>query len=481
LSNLYKNVALLASSSVLTVLVGLVTSKTWALIGGPSALAELGLLVALLGICSLVASVGLGSGLVKFGAAALAEGDLERVDALRHGAWSLQFIFWFICAFVLFLVRTLVARWSLGSEQAGFKVVVIVVALWFALATALHTSTLNAFHRVPELARSNVMVVFISSLIGIVILGWFGLAGVVWGVLAGSISSWLVVRTFVLRVVGPTMVYKKNQVFLAAMSLVHFGIPVMLSLLAGQFVQFALPSLILHELGYDEVGYYRVASTISVSYLGFLTNAMGQDYFPRLSALQNDSEVQDVMNRQHQLIMTICLPVILCVLWLAPILVPLITSPAFLPSVRVLEWQLAGDVLKLSSWVMAYVVLARAGSGWFLLTEILAGLVNFVTNFYLMHFFGLPGLGIAYVITYGVYWGIIAVVVSQRFGFGLSVQNRIWVWVGFGSTIVMATLMYFAEMRLRIWAGGGLVLSGVLVSLFFVRSNYPSKFKWTSH
>jgi O-antigen/teichoic acid export membrane protein len=473
LSSLYKNVALLASSSFLTVLIGLASSKVWALLGGPPALAEQGLLVPLLGLSVLVASLGLGPGLVKLGAAALAQNDLERVNALRHAAWQLQFIIWLICALALFLGRSLIGGWSLGRSEATLEVLVIAIALWFALASALHTSTLNAFQRVSVLARSNVMVAFFSSLAGGLMLWKFGLPGVIWSVLVGAIAGWLAARTVVLRELGPVAASSRIQVLGAARTLLRFGFPFTLSMIAGQLVQFLLPGLILHELGRNEVGFYRVSSLIAVAYLGFLTNAMAQDYFPRLSALQTDSEVKEVMNRQHQLVMSLCVPVILGALWLAPLLVPLLTSPAFTPSIKVLEWQLVGDVLKLSSWVMAFVVLARAGSAWFLLTELVAGVTSLFASLWAMRVFGLPGLGIAYVITYGAYWLIVAVVVHRRFGLGLSAGNHLRLWSGFAAALIISA-MNNMELASRFWLGGLMTAIIAVLSVFSLRSEWRS-------
>jgi O-antigen/teichoic acid export membrane protein len=473
LSSLYKNVALLASSSLLTVLIGLASSKVWALLGGPPALAEQGLLVPLLGLCVMVSSLGLGAGLVKFGAAALANGDVERMNALRRAAWSLQVLAWAVCASVLFLARSWIGTWSLGHAEATLEVMVIAVALWFVLASALHTSTLNAFQRVPALARSNVAVVFFSSLTGTLILWRFGLPGVVWSVLVASITGWLVARTVALRELGPVAPSGWGQVLAAIKILAGFGFPYTLSMIAGQLVQFLLPSLILHQLGRNEVGFYRVSSLIAVAYLGFLTNAMAQDYFPRLSALKTDHELKEAVNRQHQMVMALCVPVILGVLWLAPVVVPLVSSAAFAPSVRVLEWQLTGDVLKLSSWVMAFVILARAGSGWFLLTEVIAGLVGLLSNLWAMRVFGLPGLGIAYVITYAVYWSIVAWVVHRRFGLDLSAINHVWLWLGFAAAVTM-TAMNGLDSTSRFWLGGSMTLVISVLSLRSLRSEWRS-------
>jgi enterobacterial common antigen flippase len=259
----------------------------------------------------------------------------------------------------------------------------------------------------------------------------------------------------------------------AARTLLRFGFPYTLSMIAGQLVQFLLPSLILHELGRDEVGFYRISSLIAVAYLGFLTGAMAQDYFPRLSALQTDSEVKEVMNRQHQLVMSLCVPVILGALWLAPLLVPLLTSPAFTPSIRVLEWQLVGDVLKLSSWVMAFVVLARAGSAWFLLTELVAGVTSLFASLWAMRVFGLPGLGIAYVITYAGYWLIVAVGVHRRCGLGLSASNHLRLWSGFDAALTISA-MNSMELASRFWLGGLMTAIIAVLSVFSLRSEWRS-------
>lgn len=473
MSSLYKNVALLASSSFLTVAIGLASSKVWALFGGPPALAQQGLLVPLLGLCVMVSSLGLGAGLVKFGAAALANGDVERMNALRRAAWSLQVLAWTVCVLALYLGRSWIAAWSLGQAEATLEVMVIAVSLWFALASALHISTLNAFQRVTALARSNVAVMFFSSSAGIFILWRFGLPGVVWSVLIASITGWLVARTVALRELGPVAPSGREQVLAEMKTLVGFGFPYTLSMIAGQLVQFLLPSLILHELGRNEVGFYRVSSLIAVAYLGFLTNAMAQDYFPRLSALKTDHEVQEAVNRQHQMVMALCVPVILGVLWLAPFVVPLVSSAAFTPSIRVLEWQLAGDVLKLSSWVMAFVILARAGSGWFLLTEVIAGLVGLLSNVWAMRVFGLPGLGIAYVITYAAYWLIVAWVVHRRFGLNLSMTNHAWLWLGFAAALIMAA-MNGLDSTSRFWLGGLLTAAISVFSVSKLRSEWHS-------
>ena len=89
---------------------------------------------------------------------------------------------------------------------------------------------------------------------------------------------------------------------------------------------------------------------------------MAQDYFPRVSAVRDrDIDLGRMINEQQRLLMLLAMPIILFALALAPIIVPILYSPKFSPASSILEWQLAGDVLRLSSWTMAFVVLAQMG------------------------------------------------------------------------------------------------------------------------
>jgi O-antigen/teichoic acid export membrane protein len=443
----------------------------FALLGGPPAIAEQGLIMSLMSLATMLAAFGLGSGVVRFGAPAITKNDLDQIAALRRAAWLVQTISWIIVAMLMLIFYDQIGQWLLGKQNALLEVAVVALALGFTLSSALHTNVLNAYQRVKVLVGSNVIVALISNLAGVIVLWRFGVDGVVWGVLIGSVAGWLAVRFVVLREVGPVMKVSSEQVNAAAKTLLKFGGPFTLSLVFGQVVQQLLPSLILHELGRDEVGFYRVAGSFSVVYMGFLTNAMAQDYFPRLSALSSDVEVKEVMNQQHKLIMVLCLPVIFGLMWLAQIVVPLFYSSAFLPSVAVLEWQLVGSVLKLSSWVMSFVILARAGSGWFLLTEISAGIVSLIANLWAMRAFGVSGLGIAFVITYAVYWLIVALVLRRRFKISLNYMGFTWLGLGCVVALMMLESSRVLDLNVGFWFKAFCVFGVSLVSLFTLRSS----------
>jgi PST family polysaccharide transporter len=195
-------------------------------------------------------------------------------------------------------------------------------------------------------------------------------------------------------------------------------------MIVGTGVQFALPALVLHALGTEEVGFYRAATSISVSYLGVLMAAMSQDYYPRVSAASASADaLVELVNQQHKLVMFIAVPAIFGVLALAPYIVAITYTPEFAPAVDILQWQLVGDLFRFSSWTMAFVILARSGGLAFFGIELFGGTCSLCVNWFGMRWFGLAGLGIGFLVTYLLYYAVVWVILRRSIRLAWSSQN----------------------------------------------------------
>lgn len=427
MSSVLRATALLGSSSLVSIVVGLVSAKAWAVLLGPSGLGFMGLMLSLVGLAGMVAGMGVGTGLVRFGAGALAEDDARRVAGLRRASWMLMWGLGGLAVLVLVAWREAIARLMLDGPEHGGSVVLMGVALLFTLAAGLQTNTLNAYHRVGALAKIGVLNSVVGTVVSLALVWAFGETAIAWAIIASAAASWGVTRYYVNRQVAPPGVRPtRGDVVAAGSTLLRFGAPFMGSMLVGTGVQLALPVLVLHALGQENVGYFRAAAAISVSYLGFLLAAMAQDYYPRVSAVGGQpGALVALANQQHRLVLLLGAPMILGVLALAPVLVPLVYAPEFQPAAAVLEWQLVADVLKFSSWTMAFVVLARSGSGTYFVSELVMGVALLLASWLGMRWFGLRGLGLGFLAAYAVYYPVVWFIVRREIGLVWSAENRI--------------------------------------------------------
>ncbi|HJR05808.1 MAG TPA: oligosaccharide flippase family protein [Pyrinomonadaceae bacterium] len=414
MKSILKATAVLSSASFISVLMGLVLAKVSASLLGPEGVGLMGLLQSLVGLAALVAGMGVGAGLVRAGAKALAQGDEGQVAALGGGAWLLCWTLGGLAALLLVLLRAPLSRLMLGGEEHSGAVVLMAPTLLLTLATLVQTSMLNAHHRIGDLARVAVK----SSVFGTVLMVFFiwrwRAGGIAPAILAVSIASWAVSYYYLRRMRAggaPRVGVARRDAIASARELLSFGAPYTASMVVGGGVQLILPALVLHTLGHEGVGFYRASTTISVTYLGFLINAMAQDYYPRISAASDDSGVlARLINDQLRLVLLLSGPIILGMLALVPYIVPLVYSARFAPTSELLEWQLIGDIFKFAAWTMSFVILARSGSRVFFITELFGGSCLLLTSWFGMRWFGLSGLGVGFILTCAFYlvlcWGL---------------------------------------------------------------------------
>ena len=414
MKSIVRATAMLSGSSVVTILVGLVSAKTLALLLHPDGYGYYGLIQSVVAVASLATGMGIATGMVRHGAGSACLKDEIAVSVLRNGAWALFGVLGGISLLILTLFRGPLSR--LGGLNQPIIMPIVGVIILFTVANNIQTGMLNTYHLVSVLATYAILnsVVCASITVSAILIGHS--RGIVVAVLSGAIASWAISGTMLRRHVGrPVTNFFRWETLHAAWSLLQFGGTFTLSTLVGTGVQLALPIVVFHLLSTESVGYYKAASAIALGYLGFIVTAMGQDYFPRVSAAKDDpGALIQLINEQHRLVMLLAVPVILGTLALVPYLIPLVYSHKFMPAVEILEWQLIGDLFKFSSWTMSFAILARCKTSVYFLTESIGGITTLVTTWVGVRLFGLPGLGIASLVMFIIYYAVTWIVIRRE-------------------------------------------------------------------
>ncbi|NTV62680.1 MAG: oligosaccharide flippase family protein, partial [Oscillochloris sp.] len=154
--------ALLSSSSLVSILVGLVSAKALAIRLGTEGVGYMGLLQSLVGLVGLLSGMGLSVGLVRQGASALGRASFVELAALRKAAWLLCWAIGGGAALLMIMLREPISRWMLGDGRDSSVVALMSLTLLLNLASGVQTSILNTYHRVGKLARYGAL----NSLLG---------------------------------------------------------------------------------------------------------------------------------------------------------------------------------------------------------------------------------------------------------------------------------------------------------------------------
>ena len=461
MKSVLRSTGMLSASTGVTILAGLASAKAWAILVGTNGVGYMGLLLSLLGLISLVAGLGVSTGLVRFGASAIAESQAANVAALRRAAWLITLATGAVALPLLIASRGPISEVALGGTAYQNSVPIIGVALVLGMVSGVQTGILNAYHKVGALARYGVLVAVLGTVAEVPFIWIWRSSGVPFAILATAAVACIISSTLLWREMPKSQVTVEWEAVRAqAGQLLRFGGPYTVSMIVGTGVLLAMPLLVLHIVGPSSVGAYRAAAVIGVTYLGFLLAAMSQDYFPRVSAAGSSREdLLRLVNEQQRLVMLLATPVILGALALAPIIVPLLYSQSFAPASNVLEWQLIGDVFRLSSWTLSFVILARSSSHTFLAVEAIGGAAILLASWLAMSRFGVAGAGMGYLGGYIIYFAAVWLVLRRQIGFRLTSTNAYLLVAVIGAVTLVRLLPLLGDEAARLPVGLLLALS----------------------
>jgi antigen flippase len=152
---------------------------------------------------------------------------------------------------------------------------------------------------------------------------------------------------------------------------------------------------------------------------------MGIDFLPRVSAVsRDDAQCKRLVNEQAEVGLLLAFPGICATLAFSPWLVPLLYSGQFGRATEVLQWQVLGVFLRVASWPMGYLLLAKGNARLYFWTEVSYNVLHVGLIWICVQMWGLPGTGVAFFCLYLYYCVLMSVVLRKLFGFAWSTPNK---------------------------------------------------------
>jgi PST family polysaccharide transporter len=207
--------------------------------------------------------------------------------------------------------------------------------------------------------------------------------------------------------------------------LLKLGSVFMVVTLLGLGVNYLVRVIVVRQLGDAPAGYYQAAWAIGGMYVGFILQAMGTDFYPRLTEVAKDNPACNrLVNEQAEVGLLIAGPGVLGTLTFAPLVIQILYSAEFGPAVEVLRWICLGMILRVASWPMGFILGAKGIRRAILWSEIAACASQLGFAWLGVRWFGLNGTGIAFFASYVFYWILIYLIVRSVSGFRWSAANK---------------------------------------------------------
>jgi antigen flippase len=384
--------------------VGLVRTKLVALLLGPSGVGLVGLYQSAIGTVGAVAGLGIGSSGVRKVAEAAATGDQERIGrtirVLRRVCW----ITGIAAAFFTAALAWPLSVWTFGSSGQAWSIAVLGLTLLLGSISAGQIALIQGIRRIGDLARIQIVSSVAGTAVSVGLYLWLGQKGIIPVFIFSGVATLITSWWFARRVPVPMAKLTWRQTMSEASGLVTLGVAFMLSALLVAIVALVTRSLILRDFGIDANGLYQAAWGVSGVFAGFILQAMGADFYPRLTAVAHDDvQVNQIVNEQTEIGILLALTGLVGTIVLSPWLIHILYSSRFVAAAQLLPWFVLGIFGRVVSWPLGFIQLAKGSARWFALTETITTGVHILMIWVGLRWFGLKGVGIAFAALYGVY------------------------------------------------------------------------------
>ena len=384
---------------IIKILSSLILNKVLAIYVGPAGYAAIGQLQNFVNTLTTFANGGVSTGVTK-------------LTAEHFDDFSKQVSIWKSAVFiVLFCSVASGAAILLLREYLALLILKDVyfskVFLWlgFSLVFFSLNSFLMAVLNGKKEVKTYVVVNIAGSVVGLLVTS--GLA-FTYG-LYGALIALTINQSIVL---GVTLVLCRRTAWFGLSNFVGRVDPTALSAL-GKFVLMALTSAICIPLsqmlirnhlgtayGWQAAGHWEALMRISNLYLMVVTTPLTVYYLPRLSEIRKNQEIRREVSRGFRIVLPVAAAGAFIIYVLRDWIVVTLFTADFLPMRELFGWQMIGDTVKISSWLLGYVLLSRAMVGAFIATEVFFSVSWVALVWIFTRQYGEQGAQIGYLISY---------------------------------------------------------------------------------
>jgi PST family polysaccharide transporter len=420
-----RSTAITGGARIVTLLLSFLRFKLVALFAGPAGFGLLGLFNASLALVSSLSSLGLDASGVRqiaarVGASAQAGDAGEIIVALRR----LSLVTGLCGALSCLLLAEEISNWTFGTPDYAFDFRLLSVCVLLAQLSLGQSAVLRGLRKIKELALQSIVVSFLILLVSAGLLALLGKDGLVPMLVASSVvtlgGTWWYAR----RVPVGSSKQALSETLGHAKALVSLGVAFLLGGLAASAGNYLIGVMIHGQGGAAANGLYQAAWSCTGALAGFVLGAMGQDFYPQLTALADDKPAASkLIDQQVEVGLLMALPGLSIMVALSPILVPLLFTSEFAGASELINWMALGCLGRVLSWPLGYYLLSCGLGRWFVLTEFLFVALHLLMVWLLLPVFGLVGASISFALLYLAYWLGMIFTVRAHSGFFRSVKT----------------------------------------------------------
>lgn len=328
------------------------------------------------------------------------------------------------------LLSPLLSRLAFGDSSHTWSYVWLGLFVALSIAGGGYLAMLQGLGEVKRLSKASLVGGCSGLLFGVPLYWLFGVGGIVPAMIVLAFSTFLFYyisfrasRRDCAPLAGETMTAEDGSNL--ARRLVSLGMVLLVGGLVGTVTQYAIVLYVKTFGSSETLGFYQAANSITNQYIGIVFSALAMDYFPRLSAVGDDrGGLNTVVNRQIEMVVLVAVPILVCLILTAPLVIRILLTDEFMPVAPLMRWLGLGMMFQAVGFPFGYIFVARGDRRLYFWIEcVWCNLLWLACSVGGFHFLGLTGLGVSLVVRNMIDIAVYSVICRRRYGVMFSTQT----------------------------------------------------------
>ncbi len=404
-------------STLVKMFAGFISVKIVSVMIGPSGVALVGQLNNFSTIILTLATGGIVSGITKY--ISECKEDVESVKSYVGTSVWITLTLSLICSFILIIGAPFFSNRILCNTTYFYVFIIFGVTVVFYSLNTVFLAIINGFMDFELYVKISIFSSIFGLLLSLFLVTMLGVSGALINAVTTQSLIFIVTAVFC---------YKKKLSFLSkqylfskfskykALQYSKFSVMTIISSFGIPVGQLILRSYVIKNFGMVEAGCWEGMNRLSGMYLLVITTSFSVYYMPRLSELKKANEIKHEIIRAYKLLLPCMIFGFGLIYIMKDVVIKILFAQEFLPMKKLFKWQLLGDFFKISSWLIAFLMQAKAMIKTFCITEIAFSILYLMLGYYFSKSFnfGIEGISIGYLLMYVLYFAVMYFFVWKR-------------------------------------------------------------------
>jgi PST family polysaccharide transporter len=411
--SLIKTSILSAIATIIKILSGFVINKFISIYIGPAGLALIGQLQNFIKIVTTFSNGAITQGVIKY----LAESDnIEQKQKIISTSIMISLFFSFIISVILILFKNDLSKIILKNIKYSKVFMIFGISIYFYSLNSILLSILNGQKEIKKYIIINIInSVLILGLIYILIIK-LNILGALYALVINQSIIFFITLIFVFKSNWFKFGYFTKGVdkeYLKKFS--KYSLMTISAAIMVPSSYLILRNYIGTNLGWTQAGYWQGICYISDVYLMFITTSLSIYYLPKLSEIQDKMKLKLEILNGYKIIIPLTLFLSFLIFFFKKYIILIVFNEKFMPMTKLFLWQLIGDNIKIASWLLSYLIIAKAMAKVFIFSEIIFNISFILLGIFFINKYGLIGITYAFSLNYIFYFMFMLYIFYRRF------------------------------------------------------------------